>query len=139
MSDDWMRPEDWQKFEARRLEQARETLEAAHLVADAGHWRTGVNRLYHACFYAAEARLASPTLRENAQGVRMLFNKHFVKTDWFRADLADFYNTLFEQRMKSDYEAFAEIAPDEVRAWLPQAESFVEAVATQIDADASDT
>ena len=67
MSDDWMRPEDWQKLEARRLEQARETLEAAHLVADAGHWRTGVNRLYYACFYAGGPAGLRATLRENAQ------------------------------------------------------------------------
>jgi uncharacterized protein (UPF0332 family) len=136
MSDDWMRPEDWQRFAPLRLEQARETLDAARLMAEAGHERACINRLYYACFYAAEALLASGQhSAKTHKGVRTLFNKHFVKPGSFPPDLADFYNDLFDERMKSDYEAFVEIDAENVRSWLPQAEAFIEEVAAQIDAD----
>lgn len=139
MNEDWMRPEDWQDLVLRRLEQARETLGAARLMAEADHWRACVNRLYYACFYAVEALLASEQRSARThKGARVLFNEHFVKLDRFPSDLAGFFNKLFEKRMESDYEAFADVDHEEVREWLPQAEAFVEAVAARIDAPASD-
>jgi uncharacterized protein (UPF0332 family) len=40
-----------------RLVRARETLEDARILADAGRWDSCVNRLYYACFYAVTALL----------------------------------------------------------------------------------
>ena len=40
-----------------RLERAQESLDEAHLLADAGRWNACVNRLYYSCFYAVSALL----------------------------------------------------------------------------------
>ncbi len=40
-----------------RLERAREALDEAKLLFEAGHLHTYVNRLYYACFYAMSALL----------------------------------------------------------------------------------
>lgn len=38
-----------------RLERAEETLEEAEVMANMSHWKTCINRLYYACFYAINA------------------------------------------------------------------------------------
>ncbi|PSQ70956.1 MAG: hypothetical protein BRD38_03730 [Bacteroidetes bacterium QH_9_67_14] len=127
---------DWQTFAHERMGRAWDSLQAARSTLEDGFGHTAVNRLYYACFYAAEALLASGQhSAKTHKGVRTLFNKHFVKPGSFPPDLADFYNDLFDERMKSDYEAFVEIDAENVRSWLPQAEAFIEEVAAQIDAD----
>lgn len=40
-----------------RLQRAREALEDARVLANAGRWSACVNRLYYACFYAVSALL----------------------------------------------------------------------------------
>lgn len=40
-----------------RIERADETLEDARILANAKRWKTCVNRLYYACFYAVSALL----------------------------------------------------------------------------------
>jgi len=45
-----------------RLEKARETLEDARILANAGRWNACVNRLYYACFYSVSALLVKDNL-----------------------------------------------------------------------------
>jgi uncharacterized protein (UPF0332 family) len=40
-----------------RLRRARETLQDAHILANAERWNPCVNRLYYACFYVVSALL----------------------------------------------------------------------------------
>ena len=62
-----------------RMERADEALEEAAILSERCHYNAAVNRLYYACFYAVQAFIAHG------------------KT----------FNTLFEKRHSSDYEAFA--------------------------------
>lgn len=133
-TDDWMRPDDWKKLSARRMEKARETLEEARLMAEHEHWRACINRLYYACFYAVGALLASKALSSKTHsGTRSLFAQHFVKPGLISKDHADFYDMLFDQRQRGDYEDFFDVDSAAVRPWLPRAEAFVKAVARQIE------
>ncbi len=87
-----------------RLRRARESLEDAHLLADAGRWNPCVNRLYYACFYAVSALLVQEGMSSSRHsGIRSLFNRHFVKTGKISADTARIFNDLFERRQEGDY------------------------------------
>lgn len=131
---------DWRAFARERMGRAEETLQVARLVLGEGFGHAVVNRLYYACFYAVEALLASEQRSARThKGARMLFNKHFVKTGRFPDEQARFYNTLFEKRVESDYEAFVSVDLGDARSWLPRAETFVETVAALIDAGAPDS
>ena len=113
-----------------RLQRARESLEDARILADAKRWNPSVNRLYYACFYAVSALLAEEGFSSSRHaGVRSLFNQHFVNTGKVAKDNAWIYNDLFERRQEADYVDFVRFDESQVRAWMPQAEAFVERIA----------
>jgi uncharacterized protein (UPF0332 family) len=117
-----------------RLQRAYESLEDAHLLADAKRWNLCVNRLYHACFYAISALLAQAGMSSSRHaGIRSLFNRHFVKTGKINADVARIFNDLFERRQEGDYVDFVRFEESQVHTWMPQTEMFVAHVAKLID------
>jgi uncharacterized protein (UPF0332 family) len=117
-----------------RLQRARESLEDAHILADAGRWNPCVNRLYYACFYAVSALLAQEDLSSSKHtGVRSLFNQHFVSTGRIAKRTARIFNDLFERRQEGDYVDFIRFEESQVQAWMPQAEAFVTQIASLLD------
>jgi uncharacterized protein (UPF0332 family) len=113
-----------------RLQRARETLEDARILADAGRWNPCVNRLYYACFYAVSALLIQEGLSSTKHtGLRSLFNRHFVKTNKVPKDKARIFNDLFERRQEGDYVDFVSFEESQVLPWLPEAEAFVQNLA----------
>ena len=112
-----------------RLERARESLEEARILADAGHWHGCVNRLYYACFYAVSALLLKHSLTSvKHTGIRGLFNLHFVKTGKVAAEFGQLYNDLFTYRNKSDYMDLVRFEEDGVRPWISLAVAFVKEI-----------
>jgi uncharacterized protein (UPF0332 family) len=64
-----------------RIERAKNTLDEARILLEAGKYNATVNRVYYACFYAVLALLTTKNLSSaKHKGVRLLFNKEFVKT-----------------------------------------------------------
>lgn len=117
-----------------RLQRARESLEDAHLLADAKRWNPCVNRLYYACFYAVSALLIQEGMSSSRHsGVRSFFNRYFVKTGRIDANAARIFNDLFERRQEGDYVDFVRFEESQVRAWVPKAEAFVEYVAGMVE------
>ncbi len=116
-----------------RLQRARESLEDARILADAKRWNPCVNRLYYACFYVVSALLAQEGFSSSKHsGVRSLFNRHFVKTNVIRAETARIFNDLFERRQEGDYVDFVRFEEPQVCTWMPQAEAFVDQIASLI-------
>ena len=110
-----------------RLEKARETLEDARILANAGRWNACVNRLYYACFYSVSALLVKDNLSSSKHaGVRSLFNRHYVKTGKVPRDVARIYNDLFERRQEGDHLDFVNFQEAQVTPWISQAEALVE-------------
>lgn len=115
---------------AYRLQRARESLEDARILADAGRWNPCVNRLYYACFYAVSALLTQEDLSSSRHtGVRGLFNQHFVRTGKVSRDAARIFNDLFERRQEGDYVDFVQFQEAQGRTWMRLAEVFVEHIA----------
>ena len=110
-----------------RMVRAKETLEDARILANAGRWNACVNRLYYACFYAVSALLVRHGLSSSKHtGVRSLFNRHYVKTGKVPKDLARVYNDLFERRQEGDYIDFVRFQESQVLPWISKAEQLIE-------------
>ena len=119
---------------SHRLQKARETLQDARILADAGRWNPCVNRLYYACFYAVSSLLIQEGLSSSKHaGVRSLFNRHFVKTSKVAKEKARIFNDLFERRQEGDYMDFVSFEESQVRPWTPEAEAFVENIAVLVE------
>lgn len=117
-----------------RLERARETLEDARILSNAGRWNTCMNRLYYACFYVVSALLIQDNLSSSKHtGVRSLFNRHYVKTGKVPKEMAQIYNDLFEKRQEGDYVDFIRFEEFQVIPWISKAETFVEHIASIIE------
>jgi|SRR5687768_11933432 uncharacterized protein (UPF0332 family) len=117
-----------------RLRRARETLQDAHILANAKRWNPCVNRLYYACFYVVSALLMQQGLSSSKHtGIRGLFNRHYVRTGKVPKELAQIYNDLFERRQESDYLDFVDFEESQVRPWIAYAERFVERLASLIE------
>jgi len=113
----------------RRLALAEETLREAKALASGGHLRGTLNRAYYAAFYAARALLATKELDSaKHSGVLSLFGQHFVRTGVVGGEHGRALNAMFRLRLRSDYQDFIDLKPEEVRQHLDDAEAFVAAV-----------
>ena len=119
-----------------RIARARESLDEAVLLLDAGHNNASVNRLYYACFYAVLALLIKHSLSSSKHsGIRSLFNNNFVKVNIIPKETAIIYNSLFERRQESDYEDFITFKEIDVRMWLKETDVFINTLIKLLDQD----
>jgi uncharacterized protein (UPF0332 family) len=114
-----------------RMERARETLDEAKIMFDAGRINAFVNRLYYACFYAVSALLLTRDFSTSKHGyLRSLMHREFVKTGLISEDLGRHFDLLFDNRHKGDYEDFVRFNADDVSDWLDKTEKFVDHIDT---------
>jgi len=123
-----MTPEE-RKLIEYRLDRAREAIDEATLMFEAGHLHTYVNRLYYACFYAVSALLLTKGLSTSKHShLRALLHKQFVRSGVIAVEHGQFFDLLFNNRQKGDYLDLVEFQADEIQGWLSQARQFVEHV-----------
>jgi uncharacterized protein (UPF0332 family) len=121
-----------------RMDRAKETLEDARILADAGRWNACVNRLYYACFYAVSALLVRHGLSSSKHaGVRSLFNRQYVKTGKIPKDFARIYNDLFERRQEGDYIDFVRFEESQVLPWISKAEQLIGYITSLVERETS--
>ncbi len=109
-----------------RIERADETMEEVALMASHGHYNAAVNRLYYACYYAAEALLLQNHISASTHaGVKSMLGLHFVSKGILSLDDGKTFNTLFEKRHSSDYEAFAYCDKELIDSLTPRADIFI--------------
>lgn len=114
-----------------RLARAREALDEAALLFDAGHLHTYVNRLYYACFYAMSALLLARGLSTSRHShLRGLLHKEFVHPGLIPIDRGQFFDLLYNSRQKGDYSDLVVFDAAQVQGWLAQAREFVDFVST---------
>ena len=124
-----MTPEE-QALVQYRLERAREAVEEAKLLFEAGHLHTYVNRLYYACFYAMSALLLTKGLSASKHThVRALLHKEFIRPEIIPLKYGQIFDLLFNNRQKGDYSDLVVFRTEQVKGWLPQACEFVEYIA----------
>lgn len=112
-----------------RIDHAREDLDTAFLVCNAGDYRSAVNRSYYAIFHAvrALAALDHVEMRKHS-GYISEFRKRYTKTGIFNKQLSDILTDAFEVRNESDYDDFFVIAKADVEQQIEDACLFLSEV-----------
>lgn len=117
-----------------RIERAHEILSDAKVLIDDNRLLSAVNRLYYATFYAIQALLLTKNLSSaKHSGVRSLFQQKFVKEGIIPKELGHFYNQLFKNRQKSDYEDYVHFDKEQVNEWYIRAVNFIKVLSSTIE------
>lgn len=114
-----------------RMERARESLDDAKIMLDAGRLNSYVNRLYYACFYAVSALLLTRNFSTSKHGyLRSLMHREFVKSGLMPNELGDHFDLLFDNRLKGDYADFIRFKAEDVAGWLDKTKKFIDHIET---------
>jgi len=114
---------------AHRMGRAKEDVEEARLLFDAGHINSYVNRLYYACFYAVSALLLSRNLSTSKHvHLRSLLHREFVRTGLISKESGKYFDMLFDSRQQGDYADFVVFKANEVADWLMRTKEFVSCI-----------
>lgn len=93
---------DYAKY---RMERAREDLDAAHLLFNAGNYRIANNRAYYAIFHAMRAVLAFDNFDSSKHsGVIAEFRRRYIKEEIFPKEISKMIGSAFTIRNASDYD-----------------------------------
>ncbi len=116
-----------------RLEQSDEALDSAEFLLERGNYRTVVNRVYYAMFYAVLALLV-PTKQQTSKHawVMTLFDRDFVRMGVFGKDFSRWLHQAFNLRQRSDYRELFTVQAEEAREVLEHARTFVAGVKEQL-------
>jgi len=107
-------------------EKAFEALGSAEAELEAGRLSFAVNRAYYACFYALSSLLIQEDLKfVKHSGVRGALHRHFVKAGSLDPRWGRFYDRLFENRQRGDYQELVTFETEHVSGMVEQARGFV--------------
>jgi hypothetical protein len=110
-----------------RLSRARDAVNEAELLLEAGYLHTFVNRLYYACFYAVSALLLSKGISTSKHShLRGLLHKDLVQPGIIPVKYGQLFDLLFNNRQKGDYSDLVVFQPEQVKEWLPETREFVD-------------
>jgi uncharacterized protein (UPF0332 family) len=113
-----------------RLERARESLDEAKLLLDAGHVNACVSRLYYAGFYAVSALLLTRGVSTSKHAhVRALLHQDYVKPGRISEEMGKHFDVLFNSRQKGDYQDLVTFDVARVRNWFEPTKSFIDHIA----------
>jgi uncharacterized protein (UPF0332 family) len=117
-----------------RLTQARECLDAAVLVLDAGKYKDAANRSYYCIFHAMRAVLALDGFDSKKHaGIMSEFGRRYIKTGLFPSNFSKLIRNAFEVRNDCDYNDFYVISKEEVTTQIENAKTFIAAVEAYIE------
>ena len=109
-----------------RLGNARQTLEDAKIIANNKLWKATANRLYYACFYAANALMTKYGLEAKTHaGIIRLLGLNFISKNIISTDLGNVYYKLFSLRQKGDYDDWMIINESDIVPLIEPAEKFI--------------
>lgn len=112
-----------------KLEQAKDDLESAKLLLEAGKYKAANNRAYYSCFHAVDSVLAlEPVAFKKHKDTLAYFNKNYVKTEMFPKEIGRKLSKLEIIRHKSDYDDFYIASKEEAMEQVEVAESIIKFV-----------
>lgn len=107
-------------------------MDDAHTLLASNGYNSAMNRLYYACFYAAEGLLLANHIEaQTHNGVKMQLSMLFFRTGKLPIEHAHTYYTLFEKRQSGDYSDYVYYDATIVEQYLPKAEAFVKAIESE--------
>jgi len=112
-----------------RINLAKETLQAAKLLAEKGHWISVMNRLYYVCFYAISALLYKDDINVTTHsGVKRQFSKYYITTGKIDKTLGKVYAKIFDLRHKGDYGDFFDPDRELIMGFFGPVEELVQEI-----------
>lgn len=112
-----------------KFEQAKDDLETAKILLEAGKYKAANNRAYYSCFHAIDAVLAKePIAFKKHKDTLSYFNKNYVHTEIFPRNIGRKISRLEIIRHKSDYDTFYIASRDDAAEQIEVAEEVVELV-----------
>ena len=117
-----------------RMNNARQTLEDAKIIANSKLWKAAANRLYYACYYAASALMAKFGYEAKTHaGIIRLLGLNFISKNLMNKELGDAYYKLFTLRQKSDYDDWIVVKESDLMPLFKPAEEFIAEIERLID------
>lgn len=90
-----------------RMQNAKDTLNAANICLEQKLYKDTINRCYYAAFYAVKAVLALEEVDfKRHKDVVAYFNKTYVATEIFSKEIGKKLGRLKQERESSDYDDF---------------------------------
>lgn len=112
-----------------KFEQAKDDLETAKILLEAGKYKAANNRAYYSCFHAIDAVLAKePIAFKKHKDTLSYFNKNYVHTEIFPRNMGRKISRLEIIRHKSDYDTFYIASRDDAAEQIEVAEEVVDLV-----------
>ncbi len=110
-----------------RLSQAKDSLKEADVLLREGmSYRSVINRLYYAMFYAVLAILQEREIGTSKHsGAISLFDREFIKTGILDKSFSKVLHRAFELRQKGDYMEQTEVTKQEIEEIQPKAQDFM--------------
>jgi uncharacterized protein (UPF0332 family) len=128
-----MRKENFQSLIKYRIEQAREALEDAALLLDAGRYRAAANRLYYACFYAVIAALLTRRLQYSKHAaVIAFFDREFIRSGQLPKEYSRTMHRAFNERQQDDYMPFVEMDAGEIGSLFIDVQTLVNGISEYV-------
>lgn len=112
-----------------RLDNAKEKLESAKLLMDAGKYKDSIGRSYYAIFSAVRAILANDKIDFSKHaGVISYFQKEYIKTEVFEKKYSKYLQTAFQIRNSCDYDDFFIAAKIDAEEQYQRATEFYQVI-----------
>ena len=112
-----------------RLDNAKEKLESAKLLLDAGKYRDSIGRSYYAIFTAVRAVLANDKVDfSKHSGVIAYFQKEYIKTGIFDVKYSKYLQNAFQIRNSCDYDDFFIASQQDAEEQYNRAAEFYEGI-----------
>ena len=118
--------EDRKSLVDYRLKKAKETFAEIPILIENKLWQNAANRLYYACFYAANALLINDGYQTHTHnGVKSVLSLNYIKENKLDKSLIKIYGKLFNMRQRGDYEDWVIIEEDDIKPLVAPAENFI--------------
>lgn len=112
-----------------RMKRAREDLDAAHLLFDAGNYRIANNRAYYAIFHAMRAVLVFDNFDSSKHsGVIAEFRRRYIKEGIFPTEISKMIGSAFTIRNASDYDDMFIVSKNDTKEQIDNAEYVYKAI-----------
>ena len=112
-----------------RLDNAKEKLESAKLLLDAGKYRDSIGRSYYAIFTAVRAVLANDKVDfSKHSGVIAYFQKEYIRTGIFDVKYSKYLQNAFQIRNSCDYDDFFIASKQDAEEQYNRAAEFYEGI-----------
>ena len=109
-----------------RIILAKDKLESAQILFNAGKYRDAISRAYYAMFYATKALLIFKKEEPKThQGISMLWRKYFVKTGLIDKNYSKMLSVVQEARTDADYREEIKITRKDAQDAIESARIFV--------------